>query len=312
MNTSEEYDSRIRSAAFTWLEKQALFYKNAWPWTVLRNGFEFEGIRIPLVSPQGIFRPKPLPEVPLTIRTSTSGQYNDSFDENGLFVYRYRGIDRNHPDNEGLRKAMHRRIPLIYLMGLVRGIYSAVWPVYIVGDDPKILAFKVEFRSQFIARADQSDAAKSMVAEPETEIYRAYSMVEVRKRLHQDMFRARVLFAYKDQCTCCRLRHVELLEAAHIIADSKPEGEPNVRNGLSLCILHHKAFDKNIFGIRPDYIMEVRKDILDEEDGPMLLHGLQGLHRKKIILPRPEKYYPDPRLLEQRWDEFASGQSFVR
>lgn len=38
----------------------------------------------------------------------------------------------------------------------------------------------------------------------------------------------------------------------------------------------------------------VRKDILDEEDGPMLMHGLKGLHQKKIYAPRSEASRPDP------------------
>ena len=54
------------------------------------------------------------------------------------------------------------------------------------------------------------------------------------------------------------LRHHELLEAAHIVADSDPEGEPVVSNGLALCKLHHAAFDANILGVHPDYRVEVR------------------------------------------------------
>jgi len=50
--------------------------------------------------------------------------------------------DPRHPDNAGLRLAMQRRTPLIYLYGLVPGRYLPVWPVYIVGDDPQTLAFR--------------------------------------------------------------------------------------------------------------------------------------------------------------------------
>ncbi len=51
--------------------------------------------------------------------------------------------DPRHPDNAGLRLAMQRQTPLIYLYGLVPGRYLPVWPVYIVGDDPQTLAFEV-------------------------------------------------------------------------------------------------------------------------------------------------------------------------
>lgn len=41
----------------------------------------------------------------------------------------------------------------------------------------------------------------------------------------------RVLAAYREQCAMCSLRHAELLDAAHIIADVDLEGEPIVPNG---------------------------------------------------------------------------------
>jgi hypothetical protein len=46
---------------------------------------------------------------------------------------------------------------------------------------------------------------------------------------------------------------------------------------LSLCKLHHSAIRAFIIGVTPDYIIQVRADILEEEDGPVLQHGLKGL-----------------------------------
>ncbi len=45
---------------------------------------------------------------------------------------------------------------------------------------------------------------------------------------------------------------------------------------MSLCQLHYAAFDRSFLGVRPDYIIRVRTDVLEEVDGPMLRHGLQG------------------------------------
>ncbi|MBK7317620.1 MAG: hypothetical protein IPI86_08170 [Anaerolineales bacterium] len=56
-----------------------------------------------------------------------------------------------------------------------------------------------------------------------------------------------------------------------------PEGKSTIENGLSLCKLHHSAYDAFIIGVTPDYIIQVRADILEEEDGPVLQHGLKGL-----------------------------------
>ncbi len=51
------------------------------------------------------------------------------------------------------------------------------------------------------------------------------------------------------QRTLCRLKHRELLDADHIIPDNMPEGKSTIENGLSLCKLHHSAYDAFIIGV---------------------------------------------------------------
>ncbi len=68
----------------------------------------------------------------------------------------------------------------------------------------------------------------------------------MRVRVHQARFRGRVLPAYTSQCTICRLKEIRLLDAAHIVSDSEVLGEPTITNGLSLCAIHHRAFDQDL------------------------------------------------------------------
>lgn len=103
---------------------------------------------------------------------------------------------------------------------------------------------------------------------------RRYLLTQTRQRLHQPVFRAHVIRAYEKCCAVCALNHSELLDAAHIVPDSEDAGIAAVRNGLSLCKIHHAAFDQGFLGIRPDLVVEIRTDLLEEHDGPMLLHGL--------------------------------------
>jgi putative restriction endonuclease len=102
----------------------------------------------------------------------------------------------------------------------------------------------------------------------------------------------------------CRLKRPALLDAAHILPDSHPRGEPIVPNGIALCSLHHAAFDRHILGIRPDRVIEIRQDVLEETDGPMLLHGLQGVHHTALHVPRSAKLAPRVEFLEERYEEF--------
>ena len=300
-------DKRVRLAAFRWLAEQVKRYGEVLPRTLLAHGFELDSQRIPLMSRQGIFKPKVLAEIPISITTTVHGPYDDRVIPEGFVVYSYRGNNPAHPENAGLRKAMLEGTPLIYFHGIVPGKYMAIWPVFIVGDDPKALEFRVAVDDQsYIESYARAHAEGLTVAESADLGRRTYITAIVKQRLHQRGFRELVLDAYRQQCALCKLRHSELLDAAHIIPDGEPGGEPVVNNGIALCKLHHTAFDKFFLGIRPDYIIEIRRDILEEEDGPMLTHALQSLHGKHILLPRSSKRRPSPERLEVRYDRYLS------
>ena len=237
------HDARVRAAAFEWLGDQVKRHTDVLPRQVLAAGFVLDGVRVPLLGPQGIFKPKVLSEVPLSITAAPEGPYDDAFSPDGLLRYRYRGNDPNHPDNRGLRAAMEHRLPLIYLHGLAPGRYVAAWPVFVVGDDPANLSFSVEVDDASYFKRPEEIGAEAAIKEGD-DARRRYITASVRVRLHQRAFRERVLDAYRRQCAFCRLRHEELLDAAHIVPDNAPEGEPVVRNGLALCALHHTAFDR--------------------------------------------------------------------
>ena len=47
--------------------------------------------------------------------------------------------------------------------------------------------------------------------------------------------------------------------------------------------------------------------VLEEEDGPMLKHGLQGLHGQKIIVPRRKEWRPGQDLSEARYPQYTEA-----
>ena len=293
-------DFQIRLKAFDWLEQQVLINGEVLPRKLLLEGFINNGEKVSLISPaQGIFKPRMM-VLPLSITTSPKGPYEDSFREDGFLDYKYRGTDPYQRDNVGLRTAMKEQIPLIYFHGIEVGRYVPSWPVYIIGDDPSNLSFKVSVD-------DMNSILQPESAVVDEEARRRYITTNVKVRLHQSSFREKVLRAYQSQCALCRLKHIELLDAAHIIPDSDPQGRPEVTNGISLCKLHHAAFDSFIIGLTPDYTIEIREDILDETDGPMLQHGLKELHKSKIVLPVNEHQWPNKDFLDQRFCLFRNS-----
>ncbi len=79
-------------------------------------------------------------------------------------------------------------------------------------------------------------------------------------------------------------------------------------NGLAMCKIHHAAYDARILGVRPDYMVQIRADILLEKDGPMLHYGLQARHGQRLMaVPRVQRERPDPARLAARYQEFLAA-----
>lgn len=273
----------------------------------LNAGMPFRGARQPIWNQQkGIFKPQILGRLgaALTIQTSHDSPYDDrapdATDSRDHFVYRYRGNDVNHADNQALRQAFVQGRPLLYLVALAPGVYRPEFPFYVVGDRPQDLTFEL--------MADAPGSFTSLGVPATTNLpLKAYATRTVRQRLHQARFRYLVLAAYRYQCSMCRLRHTPLLDAAHILPDRDEEGKPEVPNGLSLCKIHHSAYDVGIIGVSADYRVHLRKDVLDEVDGPMLRHGLQELHGSSIQVPRAGSSRPNPAYLKARFAQFLAA-----
>jgi putative restriction endonuclease len=291
-----EFSRLVRRSAMSWLDQRRVDLVTQ---TFLAS-FEYDGHSLPLMDRQrGIRKPAGM-EAALSIRTvftepGGTPPYADAAGPDGLIRYKYRGNDPLHPENKALRRAYLDGLPLIWFVGIAPAQYKPVYPVWIVGDEPEQLQFAIALdQGQRLIKPGEDIGADT----------KRYMERLNQVRLHQPMFRARVLAAYDSHCALCRLGHVELLDAAHIIPDGRPHGDPVVPNGLAMCKIHHAAYDRNILGVRPDLVVDVQQDILDEIDGPMLRHGLQEMKGLRITVPSSRRSRPDRMRLEERYEEF--------
>lgn len=297
-----EFEHQVRQAAFAFLDAKTSVYGDVLGVGDLSEGIAVGGTRIALLTIyKGIFKARQL-DAALSILTtppkaSAPSPYDDHFGGDGLFRYHYRGDDPTHPDNKAVRAAMQNHLPLIYFFGIVPGRYLPLWPVHVVGEDAASGFFHLDLTGMAIPETLSS-------ASEDTE--RRYRSSIVRHRLHQAKFRQAVIRAYQSSCAICRLRRVELVDAAHIISDAEG-GSPEVPNGLALCKLHHAAFDRHILGVRPDLTIVLRHDLLEEHDGPMLVHGLQEFHGGRIVVPTRAALRPSAENLERRYERFRSA-----
>ncbi len=295
-------DDDIRSSLFASLDVLCAKHGPEVPYRDgLDAGFAFRGRRIPFLNFQkGIYRAAAQRgPAALSVNTSFKSPYDDEETPDG-FAYAYRAGAIDQPDNRALRAAYELQVPLAYFVGTRPGWYRPEWPVFVTGDDP--LTRRVTLTpGRMVGPYDEREPL--LPADP---IERRYAVRETRVRLHQARFRARVLPAYANQCTICRLKETRLLDAAHIVADTEPAGAPSVSNGLSLCSIHHRAFDEDLVGVSPDYEVRVHPRLLEDEDGPMLA-VLKTAHRSTIHLPRSRVSRPDRDLLAIRFERFESA-----
>ena len=292
-------DEDLRSSCFASLSVLCAEFGEDVPYGGgLDRGFAFRGQRVPFLNrQQGIFRAQAQRgPAALSIQTSAKSPYGDHETDDGI-VYAYRGTDPSHPDNRALRAAYELGTPIAYYVATRPGWYKPVFPCFVVADDPTTLAVLVE-----------PGAMRGPLDEPEPErildpIERRYVVRQTHVRVHQSRFRGQVLPAYRDQCAICRLKETQLLDAAHILGDFEERGDAVVTNGVSLCSIHHRAFDQDLVGIDPDYTVRISRRLLDEEDGPML-ELLKGFDSSSLAVPRSSPLRPDRERLAVRYERF--------
>lgn len=235
----------------------------------------------------------------LTIVSDPRGEYDDGDHGDSLYRYSYEkrpeGQDPTGGSNTKLREAMRLGLPIVMLRKVADGCFVPIMPVYVVKEEPE--------HRRFLLALDES---LRFLPDPAhlTDDQRRYVQRIVKQRMHQPEFRARVLGAYQRTCAVCELKKPPLLDAAHITPDGDATGLPLVTNGLALCKIHHAAYDEDILGISPDYVVRINADVLHEVDGPMLRHGLQEMDRKTLWLPSCKRDRPDRERLAERFAKF--------
>ncbi|MDE0572708.1 HNH endonuclease [Demequina sp. B12] len=257
--------------------------------------FTVGGESMPLIDrSRGIRNPKPL-EATLSVVSSADGPYADEEVSPGIWRYDFRA-GGSGGDNRKLIAAHRLGVPVLLFRKLQPNVYQIVYPARVahVNEAESHVLISLEELSGF------SPGEASVVE-------RGYAEYLAKRRVHQPAFRAMVMRAYDTQCTVCRFKHGELLDAAHITADSSHSGDATVTNGMAMCKIHHAAYDANFLGVSPDYEIRINARLLDEVDGPMLRHGLQEMHGVKITLPARRAEQPDRERLAERFEVFTRG-----
>lgn len=128
------------------------------------------------------------------------------------------------------------------------------------------------------------------------------------RRKRDPEFRRRILRAYEYRCAVCgfdvRMDNQTIgLEAAHV-KWHQAGGPDTEANGLALCAVHHKLFDRGAFQVTPAYRFLVSERV----------HGTQGLlewllryHNKPVRRPQHHRYTLEPEFITWHVSEVFKG-----
>ena len=128
--------------------------------------------------------------------------------------------------------------------------------------------------------------------------------IEAETPVRSGGFRREIMRIYNYTCVVCRLRILTLdgesvTEAAHIVPFHVSQND-DVRNGISLCKLHHWSFDKGLISLSGSYQIIVSELMSEEGPAGWTLTELRG---KSILLPEQDLLSPAQEALEWHREE---------
>ena len=127
-------------------------------------------------------------------------------------------------------------------------------------------------------------------------------LLERPMRLVQSFFRRAVLASYGYRCCFCKLDVIALLNASHIIPwNASVELRADPRNGLCLCALHDRAFDRGLVGVDAGNRLVISERLSRTAPVPVQRVAFLDLEGKMIELPA--RFQPLQSSLEhhRRW-----------
>ncbi|MBI2478366.1 MAG: HNH endonuclease [Planctomycetia bacterium] len=160
--------------------------------------------------------------------------------------------------------------------------------------DPESIAFEAE---QAFSNAMRQELRSTDVVEWE-DVRGLDKAVVTKVRVNQHFFRSVVLAGYQSRCAVCALPFPSLLVAAHIVPWSVDKSlRMNPRNGICLCSLHERSFDKGLLLINRDYTIALHAEVSSKSDIESVAANFSRFLGRKLTLP--DRWHPDPELLER-------------
>lgn len=128
----------------------------------------------------------------------------------------------------------------------------------------------------------------------------------VMTRTHQSFFRRAVLASYGNRCCLCGIELKPLLIGSHIKpwSAASEEERTDPENGLCLCVLHDKAYDRGLLSVTTDYQVIVSPVI---KKSTVKFTQLTLAEFDKQPIQMPSRFAPKPEYLQWHWEKVFQG-----
>lgn len=127
-----------------------------------------------------------------------------------------------------------------------------------------------------------------------------------RVRINQNFFREMILASYRSRCAICSLPETNLLVASHIVPWSvNVPLRMNPQNGICMCALHDKAFDRGLIAISDNYRLLISTTIKKLSDEVAVQRGFFPYQDMQVRLP--DKFLPDKKFIEYHREKIFTG-----
>lgn len=146
--------------------------------------------------------------------------------------------------------------------------------------------------NRYLIRPDEDIEAGGIELPEDTE-----TVMQVKVRRAQSFFRRSVLANYDYRCTICQIDNLKLLNAGHIIpwsVDEHRRADP--QNGLALCALHDRAFDRGLLTIDEEYRVVLSEKLRTKTES--IVHRTAFSDMEGAAIRLPDKFAPAQDALE--------------